>query len=68
MVPRPTRLIATAAFCLALTTTLATALVWPGPALAEEPPAAAPYLLVRSLQTIQDKVISGDIASLEVQR
>lgn len=29
---------------------------------------APPYLLVRSLQTIQDKVIAGDIESLEVQR
>ena len=64
MVPRPTRLIAAAALCLALTTSL----VWPGLALAEEPPAAPPYLLVRSLQTIQDKVIGGDIESLEVQR
>lgn len=68
MVPRPPRLIAALAFSLALTTTLATSLVWPGRALAEEPPAAPPYLLVRSLQTIQDKVISGDIESLEVQR
>ncbi|MGV3550695.1 chemotaxis protein [Rhizobium sp.] len=64
MVPRPHRRIASAAFALALTTSL----VWPGLVLAEEPPAAPPYLLVRSLQTIQDKVISGDIESLEIQR
>ena len=49
MVPRPPRLIATAILCLAL--------AWPVPLRADEPPAAPPYLLVRSLQTIQDKVI-----------
>lgn len=64
MVLRPKRLIAAAAFSLAVSTVL----VRPGPALAEETPAAPPYLLVRSLQTIQDKVIAGDIESLEVQR
>jgi chemotaxis protein MotC len=64
MVARAPRLIAAVAACLALTTML----VGPGPVLAEEPPAAPPYLLVRSLQTIQDKVIGGDIESLEVQR
>lgn len=38
------------------------------PRAEEQPEAAPPYLLVRSLQAIQDKVISGDIESLEIQR
>lgn len=61
MVARSPRLIATATLWLAL--------AMPGASRAEEPPVSAPpYLLVRSLQTIQDKVISGDIESLDVQR
>jgi chemotaxis protein MotC len=36
---------------------------------AEQPAeAAAPYLMIRSLQTIQDKVINGDVESVELQR
>lgn len=61
MVPRPPRLIAAAAICMAV--------VMPAKSRAEDTAASAPpYLLVRSLQTIQDKVIAGDIDSLEVQR
>jgi chemotaxis protein MotC len=56
---RPSRLLSAAVLCLAL--------AGPGRLAAEEP-SAPPYLLVRSLQAIQDKVISGDIASLELQR
>ena len=59
MVPRPLRLVSTIALCAAL--------ALPGLAGAE-PVSAPPYLLVRSLQTIQDKVIAGDIQSLEIQR
>jgi chemotaxis protein MotC len=45
------------------------ALAAPAAPRAEDAAASAPpYLLVRSLQTIQDKVIAGDIESLEVQR
>ena len=61
MVPRPSRLTLIAAFCVALAVPAV-------PRAEDQPEAAPPYLLVRSLQTIQDKVISGDIESLEVQR
>jgi len=61
MVPRPLRQIAVATLCAALGL--------PAVARAEDSSTSAPpYLLVRSLQTIQDKVIGGDIESLEVQR
>lgn len=61
MVPRPPRLPAVFILCLALAA--------PAASRAENSSASAPpYLLVRSLQTIQDKVIAGDIESLEVQR
>jgi chemotaxis protein MotC len=60
MVPRPARLVAAV---------LIAAVAMPAPARAENASTSAPpYLLVRSLQTIQDKVIAGDIESLEVQR
>lgn len=61
MVSPARRLIAAASFFLALAV--------PGvPRAADSAVSAPPYLLVRSLQTIQDKVIAGDIESLEVQR
>ena len=61
MVPRPLRPIAVATLCAALGL--------PAASRAQDASTAAPpYLLVRSLQTIQDKVIGGDIESLEVQR
>jgi chemotaxis protein MotC len=61
MVPRPPRLIAAATLCLAL--------ALPAALRADNASTSAPpYLLVRSLQAIQDKVIAGDIESLEVQR
>lgn len=61
MLPRPSRFLPVAVLCLALAVPVATR--------ADSSPAfAPPYLLVRSLQTIQDKVIAGDIESLEVQR
>ena len=60
MVPRPARLVAAALFV---------AVAMPAAARAENASTSAPpYLLVRSLQTIQDKVIAGDIESLDVQR
>lgn len=61
MVPRPPCLAFVAALCLALAAPAA-------PRAEDRPAAAPPYLLVRSLQTIQDKVIAGDIESLEIQR
>jgi chemotaxis protein MotC len=60
MASRPARLLA-AALCMAV--------AMPAALRAENSSTSAPpYLLVRSLQTIQDKVIAGDIDSLEVQR
>jgi chemotaxis protein MotC len=59
MAPRPLRLVSVIALCAALAV--------PDVARAESV-SAPPYLLVRSLQTIQDKVISGDLQSLEIQR
>ena len=60
MVPRSARLVAAA---------LLVAVTMPAPVQAENASTSAPpYLLVRSLQTIQDKVIAGDIESLDVQR
>ena len=60
MVPRPARLVAAALFV---------AVAMPAAARAENASTSAPpYLLVRSLQTIQDKVIAGDIESRDVQR
>ncbi|RYE53480.1 MAG: chemotaxis protein, partial [Rhizobiaceae bacterium] len=59
MLARPLRLVSVIALCAAL--------ALPGAAGAESV-SAPPYLLVRSLQTIQDKVIAGDIQSLEIQR
>jgi chemotaxis protein MotC len=60
MVARSSRLIA-AALCLAMSLPAV-------PRADDSSTSAPPYLLVRSLQTIQDKVIAGDIQSLEVQR
>jgi chemotaxis protein MotC len=61
MSPRRYLLLSVALICLAF--------AGPAGVRAEDKSASAPpYLLVRSLQTIQDKVISGDIDSLEIQR
>lgn len=58
---RPLLFASVAAFCLTLGV--------PAMSAAEQKAVEAPpYLLVRSLQTIQDKVIAGDIASLDIQR
>jgi chemotaxis protein MotC len=40
----------------------------PGRAVASEAPALAPYQLVRCLQLLQDRIASGDQASLPLQR
>ncbi|MCB1444625.1 MAG: chemotaxis protein [Rhizobiaceae bacterium] len=61
MVRRPSRIVLVAALGLAL--------IAPVQSRAEEQSTSAPpYLLVRSLQAIQDKVIAGDLESLEIQR
>ena len=59
MVFRPLRVVSVIAICAAL--------ALPDAARTESV-SAPPYLLVRSLQTIQDKVIAGDLQSLEIQR
>src|SRR5690606_23638524 len=51
-----------------LVATLAVAAVLARPAVAQEDPALSPYVMLRSLQFVQDSVVLGDHSAGEMQR